>query len=143
MQKTTGVNRRHQYSRWTAHLPGGSGGARPQIRASAVTNGYRAVAAKNAFQCCSKRALLPIFNYSNVPSQISTMKKYICVMAGAAFLAACEQKTETTQPSTTPAPTAGPAAAAAAAAADTNPATKSESPAAATQSPTGTPPPGS
>ena len=88
-----------------------------------------------------KTALLAIFNYRNVPLLISTMKKYICVLASAALLAACEQKTETTQPATTPAPTAGPEAAAAAAAADRNPAARSESPAAAT--PTGTPPPSS
>src|SRR5437899_584569 len=60
-----------------------------------------------------KTALLAIFNYRNVPLLISTMKKYICVLASAALLAACEQKTETTQPATTPAPTAGPEAASA------------------------------
>jgi uncharacterized lipoprotein YajG len=40
------------------------------------------------------------------------MKKYICILAGAALLAACEQKTETTTPSTaSPAATSPPAAA--------------------------------
>jgi uncharacterized lipoprotein YajG len=34
------------------------------------------------------------------------MKKYICILAGAALLAACEQKTETVTPATTPTPTA-------------------------------------
>jgi uncharacterized lipoprotein YajG len=36
------------------------------------------------------------------------MKKYICVLAGAALLAACEQKTETTEPAAA-SPTATPA----------------------------------
>jgi PBP1b-binding outer membrane lipoprotein LpoB len=30
------------------------------------------------------------------------MKKYICILAGAALLAACEQKTETVAPATNP-----------------------------------------
>jgi PBP1b-binding outer membrane lipoprotein LpoB len=30
------------------------------------------------------------------------MKKYICILAGAALLAACEQKTETTAPAASP-----------------------------------------
>jgi uncharacterized lipoprotein YajG len=30
------------------------------------------------------------------------MKKYICILAGAALLAACEQKTETVAPATSP-----------------------------------------
>ena len=42
-----------------------------------------------------KTVLLRLFNYSNVPFRTSTMKKYICILAGAALLAACEQK-ETT-----------------------------------------------
>ncbi|HUE40547.1 MAG TPA: hypothetical protein VMO75_01330 [Chthoniobacterales bacterium] len=37
------------------------------------------------------------------------MKKYICILAGAALLAACEQKTETVVPETSP--TASPEAA--------------------------------
>jgi uncharacterized lipoprotein YajG len=36
------------------------------------------------------------------------MKKYICILASAALLAACEKKTETTEPAT--AETASPAA---------------------------------
>ena len=55
-----------------------------------------------------------------------TMKKYICILAGAALLAACEQKTETVTPATTPAPTSAPATSDA-----TSPAAK-EAPAAAT-----------
>ena len=39
------------------------------------------------------------------------MKKYICILAGAALLAACEQKTETVIPATTPTPTTPPPAA--------------------------------
>jgi uncharacterized lipoprotein YajG len=31
------------------------------------------------------------------------MKKYICILASAALLAACEQKTETTEPAASPA----------------------------------------
>ena len=33
---------------------------------------------------------------------IITMKKYICILAGAALLAACEQKTETVTPAASP-----------------------------------------
>src|SRR4029077_10133000 len=65
---------------------------------------------KNKFPCCAKTRLLQLFDYSNVPVQTSTMKKYICILAGAALLAACEQKTETTEPAATPAPTSPPAA---------------------------------
>jgi len=61
----------------------------------------------------------------------SIMKKYICILAGAALLAACEQKTETVTPATTPAPTTAPAAT------DTSPAA-TEAPAATTESPAGT-----
>ncbi|MFL6500673.1 MAG: hypothetical protein ACJ8LL_08180 [Candidatus Udaeobacter sp.] len=39
------------------------------------------------------------------------MKKYICILAGAALLAACEQKTETVTPETSPTPTTPPPAA--------------------------------
>ena len=60
-----------------------------------------------------------------------TMKKYICILAGAALLAACEQKTETVTPAATPAPTTAPAAT------DTSPAA-TEAPAATTESPAGT-----
>ena len=58
-----------------------------------------------------KTALLRLFNYSNVPFRTSTMKKYICILASAALLAACEQKTETTEPAATPTSTTPPAAA--------------------------------
>ena len=61
----------------------------------------------------------------------STMKKYICILAGAALLAACEQKTETVTPAATPAPTTAPATT------ETSPAA-TEAPAAATmESPAG------
>ena len=33
------------------------------------------------------------------------MKKYICILASAVLLAACEQKTETTEPAASPAAT--------------------------------------
>jgi uncharacterized lipoprotein YajG len=39
-----------------------------------------------------------------------TMKKYICILAGVALLAACEQKTETTEPAASPAATSPPTA---------------------------------
>jgi uncharacterized lipoprotein YajG len=40
------------------------------------------------------------------------MKKYICILASAALLAACEQKTETTEPAASPAATSPEATAA-------------------------------
>jgi PBP1b-binding outer membrane lipoprotein LpoB len=55
------------------------------------------------------------------------MKKYICILAGAALLAACEQKTETTEPAATP--TATPETT------TESPATTAESPATTTESP--------
>jgi hypothetical protein len=66
-----------------------------------------------------------------------TMKKYICILVGAALLAACEQKTETAAPATTPAPTSAPAAATemASPAATESPAATMESPAQTTESP--------
>jgi hypothetical protein len=60
-----------------------------------------------------------------------SMKKYICILAGAALLAACEQKTETVTPAATPAPTTAPATSDA-----TTPAA-TEAPAATTDSPAG------
>lgn len=62
-----------------------------------------------------------------------TMKKYICILAGAALLAACEQKTETVTPATSPTPTTPPPAATEM----TSPAA-TEAPAATTESPAGT-----
>jgi PBP1b-binding outer membrane lipoprotein LpoB len=35
---------------------------------------------------------------------LQLMTKYICILAGAALLAACEQKTETVAPATSPTP---------------------------------------
>jgi PBP1b-binding outer membrane lipoprotein LpoB len=61
------------------------------------------------------------------------MKKYICILAGAALLAACEQKTETVAPATTPAPTTPPPAAT-----DMTSPAATEAPAATTESPAGT-----
>ena len=92
-----------------------------------------------------KTALLHLSDYSNVPCQTSTMKKYICILASAALLAACEQKTETTQPAATPAPTSPLPAAAGAAGGATSPAAESpgatsESPAGAAESPAQSPP---
>lgn len=59
------------------------------------------------------------------------MKKYICILAGAALLVACEQKTETVTPATSPTPTTPPPAAT-----DMSPAA-TEAPAATTESPAG------
>jgi ABC-type uncharacterized transport system auxiliary subunit len=83
-----------------------------------------------------KTALLQLFNYRNIQFRTSTMKKYICILASAALLAACEQKTETTEPAATPAPTTPPAAATG----ESSPATTTESPAAPTESPAQSPP---
>ena len=41
-----------------------------------------------------------------MPFPTITMKKYICILASAALLAACEQKTETTEPAASPTATA-------------------------------------
>jgi uncharacterized lipoprotein YajG len=46
------------------------------------------------------------------------MKKYLCILASAALLAACEQKTETATPAESPAATAAPEATAAPATAE-------------------------
>jgi len=62
-----------------------------------------------------------------------TMKKYICILAGAALLTACEQKTETVTPAPSPTPTTPPPATTDA----TSPAA-TEAPAATTDSPAGT-----
>ncbi len=77
-----------------------------------------------------KTALAAIDQLKQYASSI--MKKYICILAGAALLAACEQKTETVTPATTPAPTTAPATTDA-----TSPA-ESEAPAATSESPAGT-----
>ena len=65
---------------------------------------------------------------------INTMKKYICILASAALLAACEQKTETTEPAASPAATSPPTTTEA-----TSPASTTESPATTAESPAGTP----
>ena len=69
----------------------------------------------------------------------STMKKYICILAGAALLAACEQKTETVTPAATPAPTTAPAAIDRSPAATEAPAATTESPAGAEETPAESP----
>jgi len=61
------------------------------------------------------------------------MKKYICILASAALLAACEQKTETVTPATSQTPTTPPPAATEL----TSPAA-TEAPAATTESPADT-----
>ncbi|PYJ19487.1 MAG: hypothetical protein DME92_12310 [Verrucomicrobia bacterium] len=94
------------------------------------------LALKNKLQCRRKTALLQLFNYSNVPLPTSTMKKYISILASAALLAACEQKTETTEPAASPTPTTPPPAATGV----SSPATTTESPAGTTESPAESPP---
>jgi hypothetical protein len=61
------------------------------------------------------------------------MKKYICILAGAALLVACEQKTETVTPATSPTPTTPPPAAA-----EMTSPPAAEAPAGTTDSPVGT-----
>ena len=67
------------------------------------------------------------------------MKKYICILAGAALLAACEQKTETVTPATSPTPTTPPPATAeiTSPAVTEDPAAIAESPAGTTEEPAG------
>ena len=67
------------------------------------------------------------------------MKKYICILAGAALLAACEQKTETVAPAATPT-TPPPAATEMTSPAETEaPATTTESPAESSETPAQSP----
>jgi hypothetical protein len=84
---------------------------------------------QNRFCAVQKTALAAIDQLKQYASPI--MKKYICILAGAALLVACEQKTETVAPATTPAPTSAPATT------ETSPAA-TEAPAATTESPAGT-----
>jgi hypothetical protein len=81
--------------------------------------------------CAGKTALAEIDQLKQCASL--TMKKYICILAGAALLAACEQKTETVTPETSPTPTTPPPAATQM----TSPAA-TEAPDAITESPAGT-----
>jgi hypothetical protein len=74
-----------------------------------------------------KNRLAPINLLKQYGFPINTMKKYICILASAALLAACEQKTETTEPAASPAATSPPAAT-----------TEATSPASTTESSTGT-----
>ena len=69
------------------------------------------------------------------------MKKYICILAGAALLAACEQKTETVAPAATPTATTPPPAATemTSPAATEAPATTTESPAESSETPAQSP----
>ena len=73
--------------------------------------------------------------------KFAPMKKYICILASAALLAACEQKTETTEPMRTPlSKSPPPAASSPASATDSSAAGTVESPAATTESPAQSPP---
>ena len=86
----------------------------------------------------SKTALAEIDQLKQCASP--TMKKYICILAGAAFLAACEQKTETVTPATSPTPTTPPPVTTEVTrpAATEAPAATSDAPAGTTDSPAGT-----
>src|SRR5438132_13176647 len=53
----------------------------------------------------AKKRLAPINQLNQCALYNITMKKYICILASAALLAACEQKTETTEPAASPAAT--------------------------------------
>jgi hypothetical protein len=79
-----------------------------------------------------KNCLAPPRGLHEFAIRISNMKKYIFIVMSAALLAACEQKTETTEPAVTPAPTSPPATT------ETSPAATTESPAATTESPAAT-----
>jgi hypothetical protein len=79
----------------------------------------------------SKTALAEIGQLKQCASP--TMKNYICILAVAALLAACEQKTETVAPATSPTPTTPPPAAA-----ETSPAAMEQAPAATTDAPAAT-----
>ena len=78
-----------------------------------------------------KTALAAIDQLKQYASPI--MKKYICILASAALLAACEEKTETVTPATSPTSTTVPPAATEM----TSPAA-TEAPAGTTESPAGT-----
>jgi ABC-type uncharacterized transport system auxiliary subunit len=86
-----------------------------------------------------KTALAAIDQLTQYASPI--MKKYICILAGAALLAACEQKTETVSPATSPTPATAPPAATemTSPAATEAPAATTESPAGTTETPAGSP----
>jgi hypothetical protein len=94
---------------------------------------------QNTFLRGSKTELAAIDQLKQYASSI--MKKYICILAGAALLAACEQKTETVTPATTPAPTTAPATSDTSPAATEAPAATTESPAETTESPAESPTP--
>src|SRR4029077_7360630 len=78
MQKTTGADRRHQHSRWTAYLPGGSGGAWPQIRGSILTNGHLAVAARIHSNAAKNRLARYIQLQECAPSNQPYEKIHLC-----------------------------------------------------------------
>ena len=74
------------------------------------------------------------------PLKLGPMKKYICILASAALIAACEQKTETVEPmrtplNKTPEPSSPASALNPAAGAVESPAATTESPATTTESP--------
>jgi hypothetical protein len=90
--------------------------------------------------CRSKTALADIDQLKQCAPP--TMKKYICILAVGALLAACEQKTETVAPATTPALKTPPPAAtdATSPAATEAPAGKPDSAVGTEETPAGSPP---
>jgi uncharacterized lipoprotein YajG len=68
----------------------------------------RAICSSNNILRGAKNCACAINQLKEYASPI--MKKYICILAGAALLAACEQKTETVTPATSPTPTTPPPA---------------------------------
>ncbi|PYJ25881.1 MAG: hypothetical protein DME91_01630 [Verrucomicrobia bacterium] len=88
------------------------------------------------YSAVPKTALAPIDQLKQYA--LPTMKKYICILASAALLAACEQKTETTEPAASPTATTPAATAPATSPAET---TTTTSPAGTTESPVESPTP--
>jgi hypothetical protein len=144
VQKAARSRWRHQHPRRTTNLSSRGGSTRNQVRTSALASAHQKLRAEKVNfhpakkPSCSVHPITPMCRL-----KLASMKKYICILAGAALLAACEQKTETTQPAATPASTSPPAAAntpppaAGAAGAAESPATTTESPATTTESPAG------
>src|SRR5215217_124083 len=124
--------------RWSAHLHGRSRSAWLEMGATVLVLVASHLCLRNILRG-PKTALAAISLLKQYASP--TMKKYICILAGAALLAACEQKTETVTPAATPAPTTAPATTERSPAAADSPAATMESPAGAEETPAESPAP--
>src|SRR5713101_3338403 len=62
MQETTSPDWRYQYVQRTADVPGGSGGAWPQIRGPTLIHDHQAFAAENEIPIRPKSVLLRLIN---------------------------------------------------------------------------------